>query len=759
MAESGDSELREALEQARRTEASLRAQLAQLREILDHVPAWIAATNSDLRYVAVNQYYEEAFGIPREQIEGRYFGDVFPALVDRHHALCERCLAGETVVWDDVLTADPARPTAVHGVYRPLRGPDGVVRGLTSIALDVTDRHNAEQALRRSEKFFRTVAASLPNGAIDIIGRDGRFIFADGEEVRRSGASLEQRIGQTCVEALGEVAGRAAWEGVQPAFGGQPVTFEVAFPERGHYLLSAVPLPEPDGSIDRVLVLVVNITAQRRLEERLETVIRTLPDGLAVVDSDTLRFREVNDTLSRMTGWSREELLGMTVPDVVAPESREQVVRSATGVPRAGTVRRSARTRCKNGRTFESDIAAAYLPGTRQQVAIIRDMTESRQLQAEALKAQKLESLGVLAGGIAHDFNNLLMAILGNVSLAREAMPAGATPAVRLGEAERAVLRAQDLTRQLLTFARGGAPMRRPSSLAAIVQESATFVLSGSNVRSEIRADEDLWPADVDPGQVGQVVQNLVVNAMQAMPAGGTVQISLHNTVVDGPGDPDVAPGRYIRIEVRDTGVGIPESIADRILEPYFSTKNRGSGLGLSVSYSIVRNHGGTLGFESAPGQGTVFRVLFPAAAEPAASSPPAPARRTAGQGRILVMDDEAMVRDVLVAMLVDGGYDAAATADGAEAVEAWSRAAEDGRPFDAVLVDLTVPGGIGGLETLHRLQQLDPAVRVIVSSGYSNAPILADYRRYGFRGVAPKPFRLSDLHAVVAEVLAGRNV
>ncbi len=758
MAESGDSELRDALEQARRTEASLRAELAQLHEILDHVPAWIAATDSDLRYVAVNQYYEEAFGLPRDRIVGRYFGDVFPALLDRHQALCERCLAGETVVWDDVLTVNPARPTAVHGVYRPLRGPDGTVRGLTAIALDVTDRFNAEQALRRSEAFFRTVAGSLPNGAINILGRDGRYIFSDGEEVRGTDWSPERRIGRTPMEVLGEVAGRAAWEGVQPAFEGRPVTFELAFPERGHFLISAVPLPEPDGSIERVLVLVVNITTQRRLEERLETVIRTLPDGLAVVDSETLRFREVNDTLCRMTGWSRDELLGMSVPDVVAPESREQVVRSASGVPRAGTVRRSAQTRCKDGRTFESEIAAAYLPGSRQQVAIIRDVTESRRLQVEALKAQKLESLGVLAGGIAHDFNNLLMAILGNVSLAREALPAGEIPAVRLGEAERAVLRAQDLTRQLLTFARGGAPMRRPSSLEAIVHESATFVLSGSNVRSDIRADEDLWPADVDPGQVSQVVQNLVMNAMQAMPGGGTVQISLHNTVVDGPGDPDVAPGRYVRIEVRDTGVGIPESIADRILEPYFSTKNRGSGLGLSVSYSIVRNHGGTLRFESAPGQGTVFRVLFPAAEESASPTPPAAARQPAGQGRILVMDDEPMVRDVLVAMLVDGGYDAAATSDGAEAVEAWSRAREDGRPFDAVLVDLTVPGGVGGLETLRRLQQLDPAVRVIVSSGYSNAPILADYRRYGFRGVAPKPFRLSDLHAVVAEVLAGRN-
>ena len=358
----------------------------------------------------------------------------------------------------------------------------------------------------------------------------------------------------------------------------------------------------------------------------------------------------------------------------------------------------------------------------------------------------------------AHDFNNLLMAILGNVSLARGAIPAGEAAEVRLGDAERAVLRAQDLTRQLLTFARGGAPIRRPSSLAEIVQESASFVLSGANVRVETRVAADLWPAEVDPGQISQVIQNLVMNAMQAMPSGGIVHISLDNRVVGPERGFGVEPGRYLCIEVQDSGAGIPADVADRIFEPYFSTKARGSGLGLSASYSIVSNHGGHIGFESEPGRGSLFRVLLPASERSVERGMTVPDGAPRGRGRILVMDDEPMVRQVLVAMLVHAGYEASAVADGDETVKAWTRAREEGRPFDAVVVDLTVPGGMGGVDTLRRLQELEPAVRVIVSSGYSNAPVLADHRRYGFRGMVAKPFRPSDLQAVVASVLAERD-
>ncbi|NDY41510.1 PAS domain S-box protein [Dissulfurirhabdus thermomarina] len=383
----------------------------------------------------------------------------------------------------------------------------------------------------------------------------------------------------------------------------------------------------------------------------------------------------------------------------------------------------------------------------------IMDITRRKRLEEELLKVQKLESLGVLAGGIAHDFNNLLTAVLGNISLVLADPGTGETARDRLHQAERATLRARDLTQQLLTFSRGGAPVKRVLRLEPLVREAAGFALRGTAAACDFHFPEDLHPVLADEGQLGQVVQNLVLNAAQAMPEGGRIEIRAANLDLADPAPP-LRPGAHVRLAVLDRGPGIPRDHLPKVFDPYFSTKQLGSGLGLAVCYSIVRNHGGIITAGARPGGGTAVEVTLPAhpgAAEPPEAPPDAP---VPGTGRILVMDDDAMVRDVAVQLLTALGYEARGVGDGDGALEAWQAAAEAGTPFDAAILDLTVPGGMGGRETAARLLERHPGARLLVSSGYADDPVMARYRDHGFRAVVKKPYDLRELSATLRRVL-----
>ncbi|HEY5996324.1 MAG TPA: ATP-binding protein, partial [Candidatus Deferrimicrobiaceae bacterium] len=319
-----------------------------------------------------------------------------------------------------------------------------------------------------------------------------------------------------------------------------------------------------------------------------------------------------------------------------------------------------------------------------------------RQLEEDLLRSRKLESLGVLAGGIAHDFNNLLTAILGNITLSLSVTKPGEEIHRRLLEAEKASARAQDLTQQLLTFSRGGAPVRETASIGDLVSDSAGFALRGSNVRLDYEVNGDLWPAEVDPGQISQVINNLIINANQAMPEGGSVTIRTANVVVTENDPLPLPPGDYVMISVSDQGNGIPPDVIERIFDPYFTTKRKGSGLGLATVYSIVKRHGGHVEVSSKPGEGATFFVWLPAVR--GAALPPREKQDalTAGAGRILVMDDEPLVRDVVGAMLERLGYEPTFAEHGEEAILRYRDATAAGSGFAGVIMDLTIPGGMG---------------------------------------------------------------
>jgi CheY-like chemotaxis protein len=375
--------------------------------------------------------------------------------------------------------------------------------------------------------------------------------------------------------------------------------------------------------------------------------------------------------------------------------------------------------------------------------------SEKRQL------TNRLESIGILAGGIAHDFNNFLMAIYGSLTLARREIAPGSPAGELLEEAEAASLRAKNLTQQLLTFARGGKPVKKAAVVHRVVLQAVEFALRGTAISAEYDFPEDLWPAELDEGQMGQVFSNLTINAEQSMPGGGTLKVSAENLVVEEQASLPLSPGPHVLVTVRDHGTGILAEHLPRIFDPYYTTKRRGSGLGLAVALSVVTRHGGFITAESEIGRGSRFHVYLPA--NPDLELEPAAAAETgqyAGIGRILVMDDEEGVRRITAMLLGDLGYRPETAADGEEALTMFGQALEDGDPFRAVICDLVVPGGMGGVETVKELKMAAPEIPVIAASGYTNDPVLSDFQAYGFDDGLAKPFSIGELGRSLSRLL-----
>ena len=514
-----------------------------------------------------------------------------------------------------------------------------------------------------------------------------------------------------------------------------------------------------------LIVTFNDITGRRHAEEalresegRYRAFFEKGPDGVVVLDPETARPIEFNDQACRQLGYSREEFEQLLLADIEVKETAEEFRGHIRKVMDEGYDDFETLQRTKQGEIRHVHVTAQVIETAGGNVyhCIWRDITERRRIEDELLRVQKLESVGLLAGGIAHDFNNILTTILGNVSMAETQVPQGDEVFDLLKEAEKASIRAQALTKQLLTFAKGGAPLKETSSIKDILKEASSFVLHGSKSNCEFSIAEDLWPAEVDAGQISQVINNILINANQAMPEGGTIQVAADNVLMEGGHDVPVNPGRYIRISIKDQGVGIAEDHFSNIFDPYFTTKQEGIGLGLATSYSIIKKHDGHITLESRLGVGTTFHLYLPASDKMVPEKEKVMPIR--GRGRILVMDDDTPLLTMVGRMLKRLGYESESAKDGAEAIRMYKEAHESGNPYDAVILDLTVPGGMGGKDAVRELAEIDPDLKAIVSSGYSDDPILSNFQEYGFKGAIPKPFGSSSLGTVLHEVFKGET-
>lgn len=397
-----------------------------------------------------------------------------------------------------------------------------------------------------------------------------------------------------------------------------------------------------------------------------------------------------------------------------------------------------------------------------QIIGVVHDITERKRLEEEILKAKKLESLGILAGGIAHDFNNLLAIVLGNANLVGMFLKSGNYDKINEtnNNIEKAAIRAKDLTVQLLTFAKGGAPVKKLSTIADIIKDLAEFFIKGSNVKCEFLIPDNLWSVEIDIGQISQVIDNMVVNADQAMPDGGIITIKAANiTRNKSIKIASLKPGNYVKLSIKDEGVGMSEKTMQRIFDPYFTTKQLGSGLGLAASYAIINKHGGFIEVESEIDIGSTFSIYLQASSkETDKKRDEAENAHLVASGNILIMDDDEQIREMAKQTLGFVGYNVMCTKDGDETLKLYKDAKQRNEPFNAVIMDLTIPGGMGGEVCIKKLLEVDPEVKAIVFSGYSNDPVLADFEKHGFKGVISKPFQIKEINELLQRVINGRS-
>ena len=519
------------------------------------------------------------------------------------------------------------------------------------------------------------------------------------------------------------------------------------------------------------------ISEHMRAEEALresEAYYRLLTEGASDVvwklDRD-YRFTYISPADERLRGYRADEVIGHHVFEWFDEEGiatikkmalqREEAERRGT---RVGTQTFEARHRCKDGRWLWGEINSTAERDAHGAITgfhgMTREITERKEREKELLKIEQLESLGALAGGIAHDFNNILTGIMGNISFAQMSLDATHRSYKPLAEAEKASVRAGELAHQLLTFARGGEPVKKLLSLLHLVNEAVSLVLSGSNVKGTIEIPNSIHAIEADARQMNQVFHNIIVNATQAMPEGGTLAVSAENVTLYDTNAMTLPAGSYVRLSFADQGCGISDAALKRIFAPYFTTSSTGKGLGLASAHSIVKKHGGHIGVSSVMDKGTAFTILLPSIGEaypPDQADPGAQATGSHMGGAILVMDDEEVIRDLTMNLLECLGYQATSCENGTEAIAQFEAARGSGIPFSAVIMDLTIPGGMGGREAAQRILAIDPKACLIVSSGYSDDPVMSDYRTYGFSGAIAKPYKMTEFGQLLRSILSAQ--
>lgn len=797
-----------------RTEKELEQERFLLQTLLNNIPDYIYFKDRHSRYTRVSKALADRFSVSVSEVIGQtdfnFFTDIFAQKTfgDELRMMEEN---RSLVDMDEMQTWRNGTVSWVNSAKLPLLGPDGTIIGTFGISRNITEKKEAENSQRTllmglqavldiadellscasvDELLRRAVEMAserlgLERTAILLQDNSGKLCgtyatSSDGKIVDISDQYISQEEHQGQVEKMRIKHNR--WFTLENVAGGSGnskhgiaamTPFQVG--ERAgvfsndNALSGAMLDPEMQDVVSVYASLLGDILLHKQTEEvlfaemeRLAVTLKCIGDGVITTDKAGNVFM-LNKVAEYLTGWQQQDAAGLSLEEVFG------IVDFKTRTPLVNPVDRvitSGHAEALNTRTLllskdgqEREIEDSGAPILDRNNAIIgvvlvfRDVTNMRRVEEELAKADKLESVGVLAGGIAHDFNNILTAIVGNISLALSHQVEG-TDAELLINVEKAALRARDLTQQLLTFARGGAPVKKLLALEEIVTETTRFALSGTNVRCEFEFPADLWPVEADAGQIHQVLNNLTINAAQAMPDGGVLQVSAENYIITEKDLLPLSAGKYTRVCFSDTGCGVAPEIKALIFDPYFTTKDNGTGLGLATAYSIMRRHDGDITVENHPDAGAIFYLYFPAAVGETPAKPNVDCSIIPAQGTIMVMDDDDIVCEVVGNMLERLGYQPILVSDGREAIKQYLEASATGNPIDVLIMDLTVPGGMGGKETISILLELDPTVKAIVSSGYSTDPVMANYRNYGFAGVIAKPYQLVELDEVVRKVM-----
>ncbi|MFI5305285.1 MAG: PAS domain S-box protein [Nitrospiria bacterium] len=743
-----------------------------LQSIIDGTTDAIYLRDLEGRYIMMNYNGAKIFKKSPAEFIGKDLSELFPSdFVQKTKEADQRTLkTGKTETIENrvIINGNELIFLTTRG---PIRNAQNDIVGFFGISRDITERIIAENRLKSEYAFRKAIEHSMIAGvaAVDkngrmiyvnpafcqmtgwsekeLLGSTPPFVYWPPEEIQNIMSSFKDRL-QKGISAEGEMILRRKTE------------------ERFPVLILRSPLKDADGNNLGLLASFYDLSERKRSEQALlqanqilERFVNACPLSIMVFDSAGI-VKMVNPATEQMFGWSKDELIGrfnLIVPE----EKRVEFLANINSVIGGKTIiGLEARRKKRSGDPIDLNLwAVSFLDenGNPCVLSISADITEKRKMENEILKIQKLESLGVLAGGIAHDFNNILTGIIGNISLAKILLNPKDEVYDLLGHAESASERATHLSSQLLTFAKGSTPVKKIVSLQKLLEENVPFILVGSNVKAELKIQEALWGAEIDEGQISQVIQNLVINAQQAMPGGGTIQVKAMNFEVNEENkNIPLRKGNYVEISVQDKGVGISKEHLGKIFDPYFTTKSKGSGLGLSISHSIIQRHNGLITVQSVSGVGSTFYVYLPAVPEAIIGQKSSREDIITGKGRVLVVDDEEIIREMIGPMLRQLGYEAVTASSGIEGIAEFQKSMETGDRFDAVITDLTLQGELGGIEVLSILKTIDPGIKVVVSSGYSNDPVMSGFENYGFSNFISKPYRVSELGRTLNKVLKG---
>jgi PAS domain S-box-containing protein len=638
---------------------------------------------------------------------------------------------------------------------------------------EIEERRRVEAALSDSNELFSHFLFHSPISAYvkEVTPTTSRFIHASGDLGEMTERPSSNAVGRALLETFpARLAASMIADDWATYSEGKVVRFAEELNDR-HYVSIKFPIPVKDKnylagySID-ITELTQAEEALKQSEAKLRAIVEQSKDGMVVTDEKGIVI-EWNDAQQAITGKNRSDVIGLPAWEVELGSLPEEM-RTPDQLERFRTLVSNLLRGESPDQKFEHTIAMK--DGTLRTVServfpikqtsgnmlvsIVSDITEQKKEEAQKAlvdqylqQAQRLESLGVLAGGIAHDFNNILMGVFGFTDLARNEIKEGLA-AEYLSQAMLSMERAKALTQQLLTFSKGGTPQKKVTLMTSLLKETCQFAMHGSNIKCDYLIEENLWTSNVDRNQIGQVIQNIVINAQQAMPLGGVIEVAARNAVVEG--HPVLTSGKYVLISIRDQGIGISQGMISRIFDPFFTTKSEGHGLGLAISYSIISKHGGTINVASELGKGTVFEICLPACE--GCQLDPEDALRSVhkGSGRILVMDDEEPVRELISRMLETLGYSVVVRENGKDAIEFFMEEMDRGRKFAALILDLTIPGGIGGKEVAREIRKVDKEVPLFVSSGYAGDSIIARPQEHGFTAGISKPFGLDALTAML---------
>jgi len=747
---------------------SLRASEQRYRAVVEDQTEFVCRFRPDLKIIFVNQALSKLTGHRPEEL----IGESITKFTDKsyHESLLKEL---HTLTPDrparsmEQLTHLPDGTTRwTMWVNRAIFDDSGEIAEYQGVGRDVTDRKKAQEALRQSEKEKAVILNSLDE-VITFQDRELRLIWVNQAAAKSIGLERSQICGRRCYEVWSQRSTPCDDCPVLLAMKtGSTQEHEITTPDGRIWYIRGYPVSDEEGNIIGAVEVTKNITEQKRDAEvmlRHSLVYRSMQEAVLLFDRED-KIIDMNPAAEKLLEWPRDELLGKKSEILNPPDRVEEIV---------SMIRRDLE---KDGvwegelpiitRSGKSKIMSTIVSSVNDRegqwignVGINRDITVRKRLEGEVIKTQKLESLGILAGGIAHDFNNLLMSIMGNVSLSKLSLPEDSEIRQSLDDAEDSCLQARNLTQQLLTFSRGGLPVRKCVYISDLLKDSTRFSLSGSKNKASFSIEDDLWPINADTGQINQVINNLSINAAQAMPEGGRIEVTAKNIIVTDDMGLALKKGKYILLTLQDGGVGIPDKYIGKIFDPYFTTKKQGSGLGLATVYSIIKNHNGLITVTSRPGKGTTFSVYLPASDEIAAQVEiQQDLEIVRGTGSILLMDDDDSVRTVASRMLKKLGYDVKTSVNGEEAINSFAEAYKAGSTFDAVILDLTVKTGMGGEEAVREIKKIEPEASIIVTSGYSTDSIMANYERYGFCGVIVKPYKIKDLSKLMSRVIPARE-